>query len=65
MQHGDELSMSPFRLDREAEQAPSEFEVVFVADGVRFQYGFIATRSRVMAEWLLAFPKGSPQPGMG
>ncbi|VAX03987.1 FIG00486859: hypothetical protein [hydrothermal vent metagenome] len=61
MQHGDELPMNPFRLDRETEQAPSEFEAVFVADGVRFQYGFTATRSRVMEEWLLAFPKGPPQ----
>ncbi|MBN4079238.1 ATP-binding protein [Beggiatoa alba] len=61
MQHGDELPVISFRLDVETEQAPSQFEVVFVVDGVRYQYGFAATRSRVTGEWLLAFPKGPPQ----
>jgi len=65
VQRGDKLPITPFRLDVEAEQAPSEFEVVFIAGGVRFQYGFAATRTQVMEEWLLAFPKGRPQRWFG
>ena len=61
VQRGDELPVSPFRLDVGTEKEPSEFEVVFIADGVRFQYGFTATRTQVLEEWLLAFPKGLPQ----
>jgi len=61
VQRGDELPVSPFRLDVGTEQAPTEFEVVFIAGGVRFQYGFTATRTQVLEEWLLAFPKGLPQ----
>ncbi len=65
LQPGDELPMIPFLLDIEVEQAPSEFEVVFIVDGVRFQYGFAATRTRVIEEWLLAYPKGRPQRWFG
>ncbi|VAW90385.1 FIG00486859: hypothetical protein [hydrothermal vent metagenome] len=61
VQRGDELPVSPFRLDVGTEQAPTEFEVVFIAGGVRFQYGFTVTRTQVLEEWLLAFPKGPPQ----
>lgn len=61
VQRGDELPVSPFRLDVGTEKAPTEFEVVFIVDGTRFQYGFTATRTQVLEEWLLAFPKGPPQ----
>lgn len=62
---GDELPVTPFRLDATAEHEPSEFEVVFIADGVRYQYGFAVTRERVLEEWLLAYPKGRPQRWFG
>ena len=61
LQRGDELPVTPFRLDAETEQAPTEFEVVFIAEGVRYQYGFSATDTQVLEEWLLAYPKGRPQ----
>ena len=65
LQPGDELAVTPFRLDATSEQAPSEFEVVCIAEGVRYQYGFTATRERVIEEWLLAYPKGRPQRWFG
>ncbi len=63
--HGDPLPLTPFRLDRETEHAPCEFEVNFVVEGCRYQYGFAATRERVTEEWLLAFPLGRPQRWIG
>lgn len=61
MRRGDELPMVPFQLDATSREAPTEFEVVFINEGVRFQYGFAATAERVSEEWLIAFPKGRAQ----
>jgi len=61
MQRGDELPMEPFRLDATTRDEPTEFEVVFITQGVRYQYGFAATKERITEEWLIAFPKGKAQ----
>ena len=60
-QRGDELPVTPFLLDDMSAESPSEFEIVFIADGIRYQYGFVVTSVKVMEEWLVAFPKGRPQ----
>ncbi len=60
-QKGDELPVTPFLLDAESQSAPTEFEVIFISEGVRYQYGFAATKSDILEEWLIAFPKGRPQ----
>lgn len=60
-QPGDAIPVSSFLLDSETESEPSEFEVILIADGVRYQYGFSATTERVIEEWLIAFPVGRPQ----
>ena len=64
-QLGDAIPVQAFRLDAETENQPSEFEIVFVADGVRYQYGFAADATRVTEEWLFAFPAGRPQRWLG
>jgi AAA15 family ATPase/GTPase len=56
-QRGDKLPLTPFKLDPDTAKSPTEFEVVFIANGVRYQYGFAATQERIMEEWLIAFPK--------
>ncbi|MBF0370687.1 MAG: AAA family ATPase [Magnetococcales bacterium] len=60
-QEGDEIEVNPFLLNSKNSQQPSTFEMIFVEGGVRYQYGFAATRERVWHEWLLAFPKGRAQ----
>lgn len=60
-QPGDAIPLIPFLLDSNTEKEPSEFEAIFVADGVRYQYGFSATSERIIEEWLLAFPVGRSQ----
>lgn len=60
-QRGDKLSIIPFLLDPDSSQSPSEFEVTFAVDGIRYQYGFTATFDRIHEEWLLAYPKGRAQ----
>lgn len=58
---GDPIDVKPFRLDDHSNGAPSEFEVVFVHDGVRYQYGFEINRTEVLAERLIAYPEGRAQ----
>lgn len=65
LQRGDKLPVIPFRLSQVTLQAPTEFEVTFIVDKVRYQYGFSATAERIHEEWLLAYPKGKPQRWFG
>ena len=60
-QAGETLPFTPFLLDENTSNEPSEFEVTLISKGVRYQYGFAATESHILEEWLFAYPKGSSQ----
>jgi AAA15 family ATPase/GTPase len=60
-QKDDAIEVTPFLMDSDSAAKPSEFELIFVQNGVRYQYGFSVTRERVESEWLIAHPKGKPQ----
>jgi len=60
-QADEELSVTPFLLDELSSSRPSEFEITFVSDGTRYQYGFSTTSERFIDEWLYAYPEGRPQ----
>jgi len=62
---GDPVPVTPFMLDPATRDKPSEFEINFIAGGVRYQYGFSATQERVSEEWLLAYPHGRAQRWLG
>jgi len=64
-QRGDALPVTPFRLSKISADAPSEFEVTFIVNQIRYQYGFSATEDRIHQEWLFAYPKGRPQRWFG
>lgn len=53
------IDVEPFLLSTVTRDQPSHCEIVFVAEAVRYRYGFEATRTRVTAEWLYAVPKRS------
>ncbi|HSH04396.1 MAG TPA: ATP-binding protein [Anaerolineae bacterium] len=55
------ISVKPFAFDAEMLKAPSEFEVIFIHQHIRYQYGFILDTERIYEEWLIAYPKGFPQ----
>lgn len=61
LQRGDELPVTPFLFDELSITQPTEFEIFFIAGAVRYQYGFSLTKTRVLEEWLLAYPEGRPQ----
>ena len=60
-QPGARLVHTPFRLSEDSRERPSEFEVVFVDGGVRYEYGFSADADRFHNEWLIAYPHGRAQ----
>ena len=61
MQLGQTFNVQPFRLNPITAKEPTRFELTFLEDGVRYQYGFALTAERVTEEWLLAYRTAKPQ----
>ena len=61
IQPGQTFSVQPFRLDEGSASQPSAFEITFLRDGVRYQYGFAMTAERIVSEHLLVYKKFKPQ----
>ena len=55
------FNIQPFLLDAESRKKPTEFEITFILDGVRHQYGFSLTSERVTSEHLLVYKASKPQ----
>jgi AAA15 family ATPase/GTPase len=53
--------LQPFKLDATSGGMPTEFEVTFILDGVRYQYGFAMTAQRIVSERLLVYKAFKPQ----
>lgn len=53
--------LQPFRLDATSASLPTEFEVTFILDGVRYQYGFAMNAQRIVSEQLLVYKAFKPQ----
>lgn len=57
----DHLLLRPFLLDDVSSAAPTSFELSFLHDDVRHQYGIVLDRNLIREEWLIVYPKGQPQ----
>ena len=55
MQIGDKLPVEPFKLNSETAKKPSSFEVIFIHEKIRYEYGVSLNRERVFEEWLIAY----------
>ena len=60
-QPGQPFMVQPFRLDSRSASEPTEFEVTFLLEGVRYQYGFAMTPQRIVREHLLVYKAFKPQ----
>jgi len=60
-QAGDAIDVVPFKLTAASRATDSEFEVTFVEQGVRYEYGFCCNHERFTEEWLIAYPLGRAQ----
>lgn len=61
LSEGQPIPITPFLFDPESSKNQSEFEITFIVDSVRYQYGFAVTQQRVNEEWLIAYPESKPQ----
>jgi AAA15 family ATPase/GTPase len=61
VQPGQPFAVQPFRLDAKSAGQPTEFEITFILDGVRYQYGFSMTQQRIVSEHLLVYKAFKPQ----
>lgn len=55
---GAKIPVSPFAFDEETIKSPTDFEVIFIKDNARYQYGFSVDERRVYKEWLYGAPNG-------
>jgi AAA15 family ATPase/GTPase len=56
IQPGEKLPVDPFRLNKQTIKNPTKFEVIFINNGIRYEYGVSLNRERVYEEWLIAYP---------
>lgn len=61
IQLGQKLNIQPFFLDPATSNEPSEFEMTFLENNIRYQYGFRATGERIHEEWLLVYKTSKAQ----
>lgn len=52
-----EIPVMPFALNDYSKDEPTEFHFVYVMNGVKYWYGFSATRDKVVSEYLYHAPK--------
>lgn len=53
--------LQPFLLDAVSASQVTEFEVTFIVDGIRYQYGFGMNSRRIVSEFLLVYKAFKPQ----
>ena len=58
---GGGVPVRPFKLHNPRHHAPSRFEIDFVVDGMRYHYGFEASKKAFEQEWLYVFPSARQQ----
>ena len=53
-----EIPVSPFLLNDYSKDEPTEFEFIYIVNGIKYIYGFSATKKKVLTEYLYHSPKG-------
>lgn len=53
-----EIPVVPFSLDDYSCDQPTEFEFTYIFNGIKYLYGFAATKGKVVSEYLYHAPKG-------
>ena len=52
------VPVQPFLLDNTAQKEPTSFEFTYILDGIKYVYGFAATGTEIVKEYLYHWPKG-------
>lgn len=59
-QAGQTFNVQPFRLDPVTAEQPIEYEITFLLDNVRYQFGFTLTPHKILSEWLTVYKSTQP-----
>lgn len=57
VQRGEKLPTLPFLLGDDKDKV-SEFELSFIAQNIKYTYGFSTSQEQIFNEWLFAYPNG-------
>lgn len=49
------MQMEPFAFDEETKNKPCEFEIVFISNGNKYIYGFVADKDKIYEEYLYQY----------
>ena len=60
-QPGDTYNVQSYRLDREFKNKPTSFDITFIENGIRYDYGFELTQERITSEYLQVYKTVKPQ----
>jgi AAA15 family ATPase/GTPase len=52
------IPVNPFALNDYSKEEPTEFSFVYTTGGIKYWYGFSATREKIFSEYLYHAPKG-------
>lgn len=52
------VPVNPFALNDYSKDEPTEFDFVYTSNGVKYWYGFSATKEKIFSEYLYHAPKG-------
>jgi len=58
MQQGRKIPRDAFKLDKEYKNEPSEFQIIFIHNNIKYLYGFSVTEDEVIDEYLYYYPNG-------
>lgn len=58
MQQGRRIPRDAFKLDKEYKNEPSEFQIIFIHNDIKYLYGFSVTEDEVIDEYLYYYPNG-------
>lgn len=53
-----QLPIVPFKFQKKSTVEPSEFEIKFILDEIRYVYGFVADCNKIYEEYLYYYPNG-------
>lgn len=56
-----ERAIIPFLFDSDSKYQPSKFNINFVHNDIRYEYGFTADKKQVYSEWMYAYPNKKSQ----
>lgn len=56
-----ERVIAPFLFDSTSKNQPSEFNINFIHNEVRYEYGFTADKKQIYSEWMYTYPNKKAQ----